>query len=85
MSILLEQLARERDDTAARLAALEPFQGGAELTLSIMAQSNLRRVDYFLVESTASEVVRYQGATNTLEIARTLIYAMETYRQNTQA
>jgi hypothetical protein len=83
MSILLQPIWRERDDTAARLVELEPFQKGAEQALGFMAQTNLRRVDHFLVESTEPEAARYHGATTALEIAKTLIYAMEAYRQNT--
>jgi hypothetical protein len=76
----LQQLQRERDDTAARLASLEPFQAGAELQLGFRAQSNLRRVAHFLVESTEAKGARYQDATIALEIAKTLIDAMEAYR-----
>jgi hypothetical protein len=77
---MLLQLQRERDETAARLASLEPFQAGAELKLGFMAQSNLRRVAHYLVESTEAKGVRYQSAAIALEVAKTLIDAMEAYR-----
>ena len=82
MGLLMEQLAHERDHTAARLAALEPFQGGAEQTIGSMARLKLQRVNHYLMESTAQEEIRYQGASEALAIAKTLIYTMEIYRAN---